>query len=65
MPMTQGFKDRLYPSLPAIAACYGTPFHIYDEIGIRETGPGYIGRKDGKIRVENIEQNLFFGRLFQ
>jgi diaminopimelate decarboxylase len=38
MPMTQGFKDRLYPHLPAIAAHYGTPFHIYDEAGIRETG---------------------------
>lgn len=38
MPMTQGFKDRLYPQLPAIVAHYGTPFHIYDEAGIRETG---------------------------
>ena len=38
MPMTQGFTDRLYPHLPAIAAHYGTPFHIYDEAGIRETG---------------------------
>ena len=38
MPMTQGFKNRLYPHLPAIAAHYGTPFHIYDEAGIRETG---------------------------
>ncbi len=38
MPMTQGFKDRLYPHLPAIVARYGTPFHIYDEAGIRETG---------------------------
>ena len=38
MPMTQGFKDRLYPHLPAIAAHFGTPFHIYDEAGIRETG---------------------------
>jgi diaminopimelate decarboxylase len=38
MPMTQGFKDRLYPHLPAIAAHYSTPFHIYDEAGVRETG---------------------------
>jgi diaminopimelate decarboxylase len=38
MPMTQGFKDRLYSHLPAIAAHFGTPFHIYDEAGIRETG---------------------------
>ncbi|ADW18467.1 diaminopimelate decarboxylase [Desulfobulbus propionicus DSM 2032] len=38
MPMSQAFKDRLYPHLPAIVAHYGTPFHIYDEAGIRETG---------------------------
>ncbi|MDD2465034.1 MAG: diaminopimelate decarboxylase [Desulfobulbus sp.] len=38
MPMSQAFKDRLYPHLPAIVSHYGTPFHIYDEAGIRETG---------------------------
>ena len=38
MPMPQGFKDRLYPHLDAIAAHYGTPFHIYDEAGIRAPG---------------------------
>jgi diaminopimelate decarboxylase len=38
MPISPGFKDRLYPHLPAIAAHYGTPFHVYDEVGIRETG---------------------------
>ena len=38
MPMSQGFKDRLFSHLPAIAAHYGTPFHMYDETGIRETG---------------------------
>lgn len=38
MPISPGFKDRLYPHLPAIAAHYGTPFHVYDELGIRETG---------------------------
>jgi diaminopimelate decarboxylase len=38
MPMSQAFKDRLYPHLPAIVGHYGTPFHIYDEAGIRETG---------------------------
>jgi len=38
MPMSQAFKDRLFPHLPAIASHYGTPFHIYDEAGIRETG---------------------------
>src|SRR5690349_1705487 len=38
MPMSQHFKDRLYPILPEVAAHFGTPFHIYDETGIRETG---------------------------
>ncbi|MCL2458980.1 MAG: diaminopimelate decarboxylase [Desulfobulbus sp.] len=38
MPMSQAFKDRLFPHLAAIAAHYGTPFHVYDEAGIRETG---------------------------
>ena len=38
MPMSQEFKNRLFPHLPAIVAHYGTPFHIYDESGIRETG---------------------------
>ncbi|MDD3801593.1 MAG: diaminopimelate decarboxylase [Desulfuromonas sp.] len=38
MPMSADFKRRLFPHLPAIAAHYGTPFHIYDEQGIRQTG---------------------------
>ncbi len=38
MPMSQEFKDRLFPVLDAIADHYGTPFHIYDEAGIRATG---------------------------
>ena len=38
MPMSPGFKERLCPHLPAIAQQFGTPFHIYDEVGIRETG---------------------------
>jgi len=38
MPMSQAFKDRLFPHLENIAAHYGTPFHIYDEAGIRATG---------------------------
>lgn len=37
MPISQTFKDRLYPHLPAITAHFGTPFHIYDETGIRNT----------------------------
>ena len=38
MPMSQSFQDRLFPIADDIAKHYGTPFHIYDEAGIRETG---------------------------
>ncbi len=38
MPMSEGFRNRLYGALPEIAAHFGTPFHLYDETGIRETG---------------------------
>ncbi|MDT8440938.1 MAG: diaminopimelate decarboxylase [Desulfuromonadales bacterium] len=36
--MSQDFKNRLYPITAQLAEHYGTPFHIYDETGIRETG---------------------------
>jgi diaminopimelate decarboxylase len=36
--MSAQFEQRLYPLLPQIAAHYGTPFHLYDEAGIRDTG---------------------------
>lgn len=38
MPMSQSFQDRLFPIAADLAKHYGTPFHIYDEAGIRETG---------------------------
>ena len=38
MPMSHAFKERLFPVLPSITSHYGTPFHIYDETGIRQTG---------------------------
>lgn len=38
MPMSQAFKNRLFPVLADITGHYGTPFHIYDEAGIRATG---------------------------
>ena len=38
MPMSIAFENRLYPLLEEIVAHFGTPFHIYDEAGIRETG---------------------------
>jgi len=36
--MSHAFKERLFPVLPQLAEHFGTPFHIYDEAGIRETG---------------------------
>ncbi len=38
MPMSSAFIQRLSPLLPEVAAHFGTPFHLYDESGIRETG---------------------------
>jgi len=38
--MSQAYKNRLFPVLDKITSHYGTPFHIYDEAGIRETGEG-------------------------
>lgn len=38
MPMHTNFRDRLFPVLADIADTFGTPFHIYDEAGIRQTG---------------------------
>ncbi len=42
MPMNPSYRDRLFPLLPRIAEHFGTPFHIYDETGIRETGRGLL-----------------------
>jgi diaminopimelate decarboxylase len=38
MPMQADYRRRLFPILPEIAEQFGTPFHIYDEAGIRRTG---------------------------
>jgi diaminopimelate decarboxylase len=38
MPMSKAFEARLYPILPEIIRYFGTPFHIYDEQGIIDTG---------------------------
>ncbi|MFH1976491.1 MAG: diaminopimelate decarboxylase [Pseudomonadota bacterium] len=37
MPMNAQFKDRLFPILEGVSNHFGTPFHIYDEAGIRAT----------------------------
>jgi diaminopimelate decarboxylase len=38
MPMSENFQKRLFNRLPEIAEYFGTPFHIFDEKGILETG---------------------------
>ena len=38
MPMHDNYRNRLYSILPDIVDTFGTPFHIYDETGIRDTG---------------------------
>ncbi len=38
MPMSTDFNQRLNTILDEIVSHYGTPFHIYDEKGILETG---------------------------
>ncbi|MBT8421036.1 MAG: diaminopimelate decarboxylase, partial [Gammaproteobacteria bacterium] len=38
MPISKDFEYRLTPLLHDIVAHYGTPFHLYDEVGIRQTG---------------------------
>ncbi|WP_300456423.1 diaminopimelate decarboxylase [Desulfobacula sp.] len=37
MPMSDTYKERLARSLPQIIKTFKTPFHIYDEQGIKET----------------------------
>ena len=36
MPMSSSFQKRLFPRLPMIVEKFGSPFHIYDERGIRD-----------------------------
>ena len=41
MSMSENFEKRLLPVLDEIIDHFGTPFHIYDEAGIRETGQNF------------------------
>jgi diaminopimelate decarboxylase len=75
MPMSQSFENRLLPVLDEISDHFGTPFHIYDEAGIRETGQNFINafaRLNGfreyyavkalpNPRILQIMQDLGFG----
>ncbi len=47
MPMSDAFRERLFPRLERISSHFGTPFHIYDEAGIRDTGAGLISAFSG------------------
>jgi diaminopimelate decarboxylase len=47
MPMSDTFKKRLFPKVEEIAGHFGTPFHIYDEAGIRETGRAIVSALSG------------------
>ncbi|MCG6893893.1 MAG: diaminopimelate decarboxylase, partial [Desulfobacteraceae bacterium] len=47
MPMSRGFSQRLVSIAPELAEHYGTPFHIYDEKGIRETARALFGAFSG------------------
>lgn len=42
MPLSADFKARLAPILPDVIAHFGTPFHLYDEAGIRATGENLL-----------------------
>jgi diaminopimelate decarboxylase len=75
MPMSKSFENRLLPVLDEIIDRYGTPFHIYDEAGIRETGQNFMNafsRLNGfreyyavkalpNPRILKIMQDLGFG----
>ena len=75
MPVSQSFENRLLPVLDEISDHFGTPFHIYDEAGIRETGQNFIkafARLNGfreyyavkalpNPRILQIMQDLGFG----
>jgi diaminopimelate decarboxylase len=42
VPVSNDFAQRLEQQLPGIVKHFGTPFHLYDEKGIRETGTTLI-----------------------
>lgn len=54
--MSQHFGNRLLQMLPRIVGKFGTPFHIYDEQGIRETLRG--------LKTAFTNQNLGFQEYY-
>jgi diaminopimelate decarboxylase len=53
MPMSTDYRQRLFPILEQIADQFGTPFHIYDEVGIRRTGAQL---KNALARIEGFRE---------
>src|SRR4051812_21685347 len=53
MPISESFRRHLIPMLGEIAAHFGTPFHIYDEQGIRKTGQALI---EAFSRIDNFRE---------
>jgi diaminopimelate decarboxylase len=53
MPMSTDYRRRLFPNLEKIADRFGTPFHIYDETGIRQTGDQL---KKALSRIEGFKE---------
>ena len=53
MPMSTDYRQRLFPILTQIADRFGTPFHIYDEAGIRRTGAQL---KKALARMESFKE---------
>jgi len=53
MPMSEPFINNLNPVLKKITSHYRTPFHIYDEAGIRETGKRL---KEAFSGIENFKE---------
>jgi len=53
VPVSNDYAQRLERLLPAIVEHFGTPFHLYDEKGIRETGNGLIEAFAG---IENFRE---------
>lgn len=51
--MSQDYKDNLFPRLAKITDHFKTPFHIYDEAGIRATGQAL---KDAFAGIESFRE---------
>ena len=63
MPISEGFKERLFPQARKIAEHFGTPFHVYDETGIRETGEAKtaaMAAAELGVEIDQIAKSIIF-----